>query len=263
MCHAHPLPLQATGRYRDLAMPGLDPGIHGKKASGPRRADCGAVSAFTRVSRRAMAGNDGEWASADGHRHHSITPSVGASGAGIKSRPSAYAVRADRDQLEYAGWLDRSGTPEDVAHASNAIGLDDHCSGYPQFDASLLRSGPRAICRGTRITCTTSFIQLSARLGACGRAPRPSIVRRSRAFVLGKDLNRSESIWLAGEYPSTRSIETIATPHSVTSSARASRAGGMSMPSALAVLRLMARSNFVGDSTGKSPGLVPCKIRCT
>src|SRR5262249_32788987 len=51
--------------------------------------------------------------------------------------------------------------------------------------------------------------------------------------------------------------------HSITSSARASRVGGMSMPSAVAVLRLTARSNFAGDSTGKSPGLVPCRILCT
>ena len=245
-------------------MPGLDPGIHRKKASRPRRIDCGVVSAFTRVLRRAMAGNDGEWFSAHGHWHHSITPLVGASGAGAKWRPIAFAVPAECDQLENGGVLHRSGTPEDAAHASGAIGLDDHCSGYPQFDAGPLRLGPPGPkCRGTRGTCTTSFIQLSARLGALGHTPRPSIVRGSRAFVLGKDLNRSESIWLAGRYPSTRSMETIATPHSMTSSARASRVGGMSMPSALAVLRLMARSNFVGDSTGKSPGLVPCKIRCT
>src|SRR5690349_19329408 len=43
---------------------------------------------------------------------------------------------------------DRSGTPEDAAHASDAIGLDHHCSRYPQFDVSLLRLGApsRAIC---------------------------------------------------------------------------------------------------------------------
>src|SRR5262249_25391107 len=58
-------------------------------------------------------------------------------------------------------------------------------------------------------------------------------------------LNRSESIWLAGKYPSTRSIETIAMPHSITSSARASKLGGISSPSALAVLRLITSSNFV------------------
>jgi hypothetical protein len=35
-------------------------------------------------------------------------------------------------------------------------------------------------------------------------------------------------------------------PYSITSSARASKVGGTSRPSALAVLRLMTRSNFVG-----------------
>ena len=90
----------------------------------------------------ALPPHDGEWARAGGHWHHSITPLVGASGAGAKSRPIAFAVPADCDQLENGGLLDRSGTSEDAAHASDAIGLDDHCSGYPQFDASLLRSGP-------------------------------------------------------------------------------------------------------------------------
>src|SRR5262245_23022950 len=37
----------------------------------------------------------------------------------------------------------------------------------------------------------------------------------------------------------------LATPHSITSSARASSVGGMSRPSALAVVRSMTRSNFV------------------
>jgi hypothetical protein len=41
--------------------------------------------------------------------------------------------------------------------------------------------------------------------------------------------------------------------HSITSSAMASRFGGMVRPSALAVLRLMTRSNLVGRTTGKSP----------
>src|SRR5262245_3866757 len=48
--------------------------------------------------------------------------------------------------------------------------------------------------------------------------------------------------------------------HSITSSARASRGGGTVRPSALAVVRLMTRSNLVGCSTGISPGFVPRKI---
>src|SRR6516164_5593582 len=45
--------------------------------------------------------------------------------------------------------------------------------------------------------------------------------------------------------------------HSTTSSARASRIGGTSMPSVLAVLRLMISSNFVGCSIGRSAGFAP------
>src|SRR5258708_20269340 len=40
----------------------------------------------------------------------------------------------------------------------------------------------------------------------------------------------------------------IAAPHSITSSARASKIGGTSMPSALAVLRLMTSSNLLASS---------------
>src|SRR5262249_9870651 len=51
--------------------------------------------------------------------------------------------------------------------------------------------------------------------------------------------------------------------YSITSSARAISNGGRSSPSARAVLRLMARSNFVGSSTGRGAGLVPCRKRAT
>ncbi len=37
----------------------------------------------------------------------------------------------------------------------------------------------------------------------------------------------------------------------------------MVRPSALAVLRLITSSNFVGCSTGRSPGLAPCRILAT
>ena len=51
--------------------------------------------------------------------------------------------------------------------------------------------------------------------------------------------------------------------HSITSSARASSVGGISSPSASAVVRLMTRSNLVGCSTGRSVGLVPRRILST
>ena len=49
--------------------------------------------------------------------------------------------------------------------------------------------------------------------------------------------------------------------YSITLLARANSVGGTVMPRALAVLRLMARSNRVGSSTGNSAGLAPLRIR--
>src|SRR5262249_10163948 len=51
--------------------------------------------------------------------------------------------------------------------------------------------------------------------------------------------------------------------HSITSSAMASSLSGIWRPSALAVLRLTARSNLVGNATGKSAGLRPLRILST
>src|SRR5215468_993332 len=52
----------------------------------------------------------------------------------------------------------------------------------------------------------------------------------------------------------------VAAPHSITSSARRRNDSGILRPSALAVVRLMTRSNLVGCSTGISPGLIPRRI---
>src|SRR6516225_5516457 len=51
--------------------------------------------------------------------------------------------------------------------------------------------------------------------------------------------------------------------HSITSSATASNVGGISRPSALAVLRLITSSYLVGTCTGRSAGWVPRRIRST
>src|SRR6516225_3055491 len=62
----------------------------------------------------------------------------------------------------------------------------------------------------------------------------------------------------AAEQPDER-----AALHSITSSARCCRNQGTSSPSALAVLRFITSSNFVGCSTGISAGFPPCKILTT
>src|SRR5262249_33348794 len=55
----------------------------------------------------------------------------------------------------------------------------------------------------------------------------------------------------------------LAPLHSITPSARCCRNQGTPRPRALAVLRLMPSSNFVGRSTGTSAGFPPCKILTT
>src|SRR5262249_16387927 len=55
----------------------------------------------------------------------------------------------------------------------------------------------------------------------------------------------------------------VAPRHSMTSSASASSLSGIWRPSAFAVLRLITSWYLVGACTGKSPGLVPFKMRST
>src|SRR5205823_11161892 len=55
----------------------------------------------------------------------------------------------------------------------------------------------------------------------------------------------------------------LAAVHSITSSARASTVTGTSMPSALAVLRLITSSYLVGACTGRSVGFSPLSTRST
>src|SRR5262249_19884099 len=76
-----------------------------------------------------------------------------------------------------------------------------------------------------------------------------------------KDTDRDYFLSLlgtCGERPSSRTAnqsDELATLHSITCSAPASRILGITMPRAFAVLRLMTSSNFVGACTGRSVGL--------
>src|SRR5215467_7372798 len=68
------------------------------------------------------------------------------------------------------------------------------------------------------------------------------------------------------ERPRRRAAEQqdeLAELHSITLSVRASSVGETSRPSALAVIRLMTKSNLVGCSTGISPGFAPRRILST
>src|SRR6266568_5162033 len=61
----------------------------------------------------------------------------------------------------------------------------------------------------------------------------------------------------------TDKCDELASPHSITSSAATSMFCGSVTLSAFAVLRLIANSNFVGCSTGRSAGLAPLRILAT
>ena len=104
-------------------------------------------------------------------------------------------------------------------------------------------------------------------------------------FVSGGDPARV-SIWHTRDFPAARrpmfgspggldssrtraysrvcpEAESGAPSYSITSSARASRVGGTSMPSAFAVLRLITSSYLVGFCTGRSTGFSPLRMRST
>src|SRR6185437_11874300 len=66
-----------------------------------------------------------------------------------------------------------------------------------------------------------------------------------------------------GDGHSAERSDQPAAPHSIASSAWASRSGGTVRPSVLAVLRLITNSNLVGCSTGRSAGFAPLRILST
>src|SRR5262245_44886752 len=91
-----------------------------------------------------------------------------------------------------------------------------------------------------------------------------------RRSARSKEPNDRQLRWLlrAGrERPRRRCAaderDELAAPHSITSSASVSRLSEILRPSALAVVRLMTRSNLVGCSTGRSAGLAPRRILST
>ena len=73
----------------------------------------------------------------------------------------------------------------------------------------------------------------------------------------------TRAVRLAGWCPDCGGNSGAASGHSIIWSARDSTDGGIVRPRVLAVLRLITSSNFVGCSTGRSPGLAPLRILST
>src|SRR5215467_109133 len=91
-----------------------------------------------------------------------------------------------------------------------------------------------------------------------GRSGRLEAMRQQGSYLryTSRDGN---SVATAGADP----LGDIAGYYSITSSARARSVLGTVRPSALAVLRLRTKSNFVGCSTGISAGFSPLRMRAT
>src|SRR5262245_60900293 len=104
-------------------------------------------------------------------------------------------------------------------------------------------------------------------LQECSNAGLPFSIARGEVH---EDTNAPRSVRLLRprrERPRRRAAEErdeLAAPdHSITSSARTRNVSGMVSPIALAALRLITKSNFVGCSMGSSAGLAPLNILST
>src|SRR5262245_48087539 len=95
----------------------------------------------------------------------------------------------------------------------------------------------------------------------------PRVSRGTRRAALEEADHRHRWLRARRERPRLRRAakqrDELAAPHSMTSSARASKVGGTVRPSALAVFKLITKSNLVGACTGKSAGFSPLRMRST
>ena len=112
-----------------------------------------------------------------------------------------------------------------------------------------------------RVRPARALAFVPARYGALRLCVGPFVTLRDK---LASSHQGAQLCACAAQRPRRRAAEQrdeLPPPHSITSSARASSVGGISRPSALAVLRLMTSSNLVGCTTGRSAGFSPLRIR--
>src|ERR1700730_15808132 len=115
----------------------------------------------------------------------------------------------------------------------------------------------------------------SHRQSACGKWKVPSDISELRSRMRLPSLSKSKSeVFGQRGHCSARLLAALCANnglmhrskerlYSITSSARARSVAGTSIPSALAVLRLITSSNLVGRWIGSSPGFAPARIRAT
>src|SRR6266511_3247631 len=174
--------------------------------------------------------------------------------AGLKRNRVAHEYDRNRRRGALGGaGVDRAGRDDSVDfEADQLLSHFAYLFGLPlrppvlDCDVSALNvtKVPQALCEGFKrigkhgrtVPEETDAVELSQLLAACDEWPRRCAAEQ-----------RDE----------------IAANHSITASTRSKNASGIVRPMAFAVLRLIASSNLVGCSMGKSLGCLPCKILCT
>ena len=159
--------------------------------------------------------------------------------------------------------LPRSATPAEPTIPRLFDGLVDAAPALPTARASAVNEFRGSITRLWHLLPTLQdwccHHPCKARFRLAG-SPLPGGSRTLRIATKGF---RSQShppfldlSWRKGSF-----ILNLPSHHSITSSASASNLSGISRPSALAVLALINSSNFVGSTTGRSPGFSPLRMR--
>ena len=156
-------------------------------------------------------------------------------------------------------WLRFGGTQSGVARKTSTDGSDNGSSNgggsrSPMPSTPIPKAVRRLSSASYMWQCRNSaqfLLGQKRRFDSQSTASGPALpvipsVRRHFSNVRSADMQRSKK----GHY-------------SITSSARARSAGGISSPSAFAALRLITNSSLFGNSTGRSDGLAPLRILTT
>src|SRR5262245_3101965 len=152
-------------------------------------------------------------------------------------------------RAEYLGWL----------HCRQINEIVDHCAWMSSQADSRVAYPDRTLVFLANCYTRNRVIQHSFRAASLARLLRVIRVDFDSLRQVRSTSNTGHKVEARRPPFSARS----GCDYSITSSARASSIGGTSRPSALAVLRLMTSSYFVGACTGRSAGFSPFRIRST
>ena len=188
-----------------------------------------------------------------------VSKNVGSSGA--RQAPDVAEKAAKEAVASFKEWLQSylpqigCGCSWRMLNAESSKSPDEAADGSQLTDSAGRRS---AVGRGA-----ANSAEIAAK---AGQHPMPPILTElSRAGAIRRGLfgpcpRMKRPATPPHRYESVMDSQTF---HSITMSARASSVGGTVRPSALAVIKLIARSNLIGCSTGRSPGRVPRRILST